>query len=151
MLKLSRFAPLALATLAVAAAPTAHAASAPIRYEGTTKEGTKMSFKLKGPWIDGIGVRMPYTCVSAQGGTPRAGIVYMIPLFKFRLGAQNATAKEEAGITKNYTFSSRGKPGKAISGSFRATWSELTGGATSSEMKILECVATVNFKIKPAR
>jgi hypothetical protein len=141
-------APLLVAVLAAGAtSPDAHAANG-IKYEGTTKEGTEMSFTLDGTWIDAIVIRAPATCVSAQGGT-RARVFRFDPPFKFRLG-RTAKATDETSITRHYTMKTKGKRGKAITGSFEVNWSELDG-ISSADMKIFECIATASFKLKPKR
>ena len=109
-----------------------------------------MSFTLNGTWIDGISIRMPSTCVSAQGGTPRANVIFWLPPFRFRLGT-TAKATDDTSITTHYTLKTKGKPGKAITGKMEANWSELGGGATSAEMKIWECLSTASFKLKPKK
>ena len=131
-----------------AASPDAHAAKS-IKYEGKTKEGTEMSFTLNGRWVDNIAVRMPTSCVSAQGGA-RAHVIYFLPPFKWKLGTQGK-ATDDTSITRHYFMLTKGKAGKAISGKMSVNWSELSPGATSYDMKIWECLGTVNFKLKPKR
>jgi hypothetical protein len=143
-------APLAAAVLTAGLAPTADAAKG-MRYEGKTAEGTKISFNVNGPWVENISISAPTSCVSAQGSGAAARIYMYLPPFKFKLGAQNVKAKETTGITKNYTFSTKGRAGKAISGKFEVNYSMLGGGTTSDTMFILECLGTANFKVKPTR
>ena len=141
-------APLLAAVLAGgAASPDAHAAKG-IKYEGKTKEGTRISFTLDGTWIDAITIAAPFSCVSAQGGA-KARILRFDPPFKFRLG-RTAKATDDTSITRHYTLKTKGKPGKAITGKFEVNWSELDG-ISSADMKIWECIATANFKLKPKR
>ena len=139
---------LAVVATAGLVGPDAHAAKG-IRYEGMTKEGTKMSFTLNGTWIDGVSIRMPSTCVSAQGGT-RANVIFWLPPFRFRLGT-TAKATDETSITRHYTLKTKGKPGKTITGSMEVNWSELGLGATTAEMKIWECISTARFTLRPKR
>jgi hypothetical protein len=129
--------------------PDAQAAKG-IRYEGMTKEGTKMSFTLNGTWIDGLSIRMPSTCVSAQGGTPRANVIFWLPPFRFRVGT-TAKATDETSITRHYTLKTAGKPGRAITGRMEVNWSEVGLAATTAEMKIWECLSTARFTIRPKR
>ena len=139
---------LTVAVAAGAASPDAHAAKG-IKYEGKSKEGTEVSFTLYGTWIDGIEISAPMSCVSAQGGVPRARVVRFWPPFKFRLG-RTGKATDETSITKHYTLKTTGKPGKAITGKFEVNWSELDGYSPDT-YKILTCLATANFKLKPKR
>jgi hypothetical protein len=146
--KLLLVALLAVVALAGLGGPDAHAKGT--KYEGMTKEGTKMSFTLNGTWIDGMSIRMPSSCVSAQGGTPRANVIFWLPPFRFRLGT-TAKATDETGVTRHYTLQTKGKPGKTITGKMEVNWSELGLGATTAEMKIWTCLSTARFSIKPKR
>src|SRR5688572_8437671 len=105
-----------VAAVLLAGATDAHAAKG-IKYEGKTKEGTDMSFTLNGTWVDNIQISAPMSCVSAQGGVPRARVVSFWPPFKFRLG-RTGKATDDTSITKHYTLKTKGKPGKAITGKF---------------------------------
>ena len=141
-------APLVAAVLAGGAAgPDAHAAKG-IKYEGKSKEGTEVSFTLDGTWLDNVVISAPFSCVSAQGGA-KARLYRFYPPFKFRLG-RTAKATDDTSITRHYTLKTKGKPGKAITGKFEVNWSELDG-ISSADMKIWECIATANFKLKPKR
>ena len=140
---------LAVVVAAGLGGPDAQAAKG-LRYEGLTKEGTKMSFTLNGTWIDGLSIRMPSTCVSAQGGTPRANVIFWLPPFRFRLGT-TAKATDDTSVTRHYTLRTKGKPGKAITGSMEVNWSELGLAATAAEMKIWECLSTARFTVRPKR
>ena len=140
---------LAIVVAAGGAAPDAHAAKAKgIEYAGTTKEGTQLTFTLRGDKIYWMTIRAPFSCVSAQGGA-KARILRFDPPFWFRLG-MTGKATDDTSITRHYTVKTKGKPGKAITGSFAVNWSEVDG-ISSADMKIWECIATANFKAKPKR
>ena len=142
-------APLVAAVLAGGAAgPDAHAAKKRIEYEGKTKEGTEISFTLIKDKIYWMTIYAPFSCVSAQGGA-KARILRFDPPFWFRLG-MTGKATDDTSITRHYTVKTKGRPGKAITGSFSVNWSELDG-ISSADMKIWECIATANFKVKPKR
>lgn len=141
-------APLLVAVLAAgAAAPDAQAAKG-IQYEGKTKEGTELSFEVRGTKIYNLVIAAPFSCVSAQGGA-KSRILRFYPPFWFRIG-MTGKATDETSITRHYTLTTKGKPGKAITGKFSVNWSEVDG-ISSADIKLWECLATANFKLRPKR
>lgn len=153
MNRITALAALTAVSLAAAVAPAAADAKAkPIQYEGKTKEGSPISFQLDGKWVDAISTMVPYSCVSAQGGPPTAGLTSWAPPYKFRLGSKEAKVTvEEPWPTKNYTITVTGKKGRAISGKLWVNYSMTVPYANSYGYRILTCQATASFKVKPKR
>jgi hypothetical protein len=149
MLKKNLLAP-ALAAVALVATPGAADAAKPMKYAGKTKEGTKITFALDGPWVDQISTLLPHTCVSAQGGPPTAGMTPWAPPYKFRLGSVDAKVTvEDPWPTTHYTITVKGKRGRAIRGKLAANWAmtvPYNGG-----WRILECISTGSFTAKPKK
>ena len=141
----------AVTAFAPAAADAAKPKPKPVEYVGKTKEGTKISFAVvEGQWVTAINTALPYSCVSAQGGPPTAGMVHYAPFRDFRLGAKDVKVNiEEPWPTKNYTITTSGKLGRAITGKLAANYSMTVG--TSDYWRILTCNATGSFTAKPVK
>jgi hypothetical protein len=140
---------LAAASLVVAAlalAPAAAPASArSVPYAGKTKEGSKITFTLAHGWLDGLSTMVPTTCVSAQGGTPKATLWPWSPPYKYRLGR---TAKVTTGDpTRHYKITSH-RHGRRITGKLSLNFSLLADDGWGG-YKILTCYGTASFKAKP--
>ena len=141
---------LAVCSLA-ALAPAGADAAKKTKYVGKTVEGTKISFVLDGKWVDQISTMLPYSCVSAQGGPPTAGLTSWAPPYKFTLGSRDAKVTvEEPWPTKNYTITVTGKRGKAIKGKLAVNYA-MTVPYEWGSYRILTCNATGSFTARPKR
>jgi len=152
MNRTATLAAIAAALLTAAVPAAADAKAKPLQYEGKTKEGSKISFVLDGRWVDQISTMVPYSCVSAQGGPPTAGLIPWTPPYKFALGShEEKVTVEEPWPTKNYTITVTGKKGRAISGKLWVNYSMTVPYANSYGYRILTCQGTASFKVKPKR
>jgi hypothetical protein len=140
---------IAAATLVTVAAPAAHAA--PVRYAGKTDEGSKVSFVVSHGKLRSLETMVPTSCVSAQGGTPRAGLDLFEPPGGFALGRtikrtveKQDTAMTYYDVTKNYTVTTR-RSGKTIKGELAVNWSWVD----VSVPKLYTCVGNARFSAKP--
>jgi hypothetical protein len=152
MLKTRRIATIVLASCAAAAlAPSGAEAAKKTAYAGKTVEGSKISFVLDGKWVDQISTMVPYSCVSAQGGPPTAGMTSWAPPYKFQLGSRDAKVTvEEPWPTRNYTITVTGKRGKAIRGKLAVNYS-MTVPYEWGTYRILTCNGTASFTAKPKK
>jgi hypothetical protein len=138
----------AAAALSAAGSASASASAAGVPYGGTTKEGTKIAFDLKDGWVDHIQSRVPTSCVSAQGGTPRVTIDLWDPPFKFRLGRKGTVKVTEPYPTRHFTFTSR-RVGRTIRGTLALSYSRLVNSAWGGDYLILTCSGTASFTVRP--
>ena len=152
MTRTLRLTAIAIAATAVAAlAPSGAEAAKTTQYAGKTAEGTKISFVLDGRWVDRISTMVPYSCVSAQGGPPTAGLTSWAPPYKFTLGSRDAKVTvEEPWPTKNYTITVTGKRGRTIRGKLAVNYS-MTVPYEWGSYRILTCNGTASFTAKPKR
>ena len=96
-----------IASLAIAAAPAGAIQSG--SYKAKTKNGFKMSFKVKGNKVGKFNGLVPASCISPTGGTRVGGEVFQPP-GKFKIGkTRKAKAKQRSAmgsssgkVTKNY-------------------------------------------------
>ena len=153
MLPTRRIATAVLALCAAAAiAPAGADAAKKTQYAGKTVEGSKISFVLDGSWVDQISTLVPYSCVSAQGGPPTAGLTSWEPPYMFKLGSRDAKVTvEEPWPTKNYTITVTGKRGKTIRGKLAVNYSMTVPTAAWGGYRILTCNGTASFTAKPKR
>jgi hypothetical protein len=140
---------LAAIALLVVAVPSAQAA--PVRYAGKTDGGSKITFQVSNGKLRSLETMVPTSCVSAQGGTPRAGLDLFQPPGGFRLGRKvkrsaekQDTAMTYYDVTKNYTVTTR-RSGKAIKGELAVNWSWVD----VSVPKIYTCLGNASFSAKP--
>ena len=140
----------AAAVTALAAAAPSDAAPRKVAYAGKTAEGTRITFVLDGPWLDRIDTMLPYSCVSAQGGPPTAGLTQWAPPYMFRLGARDAKVTvEEPWPTRNYTITTSGRRGRAIRGRLAVNYAMTVPYLDG--YRILTCNATGSFTARPRR
>jgi hypothetical protein len=137
-------------TVAAALPAAGSAVAASVPYSGTTKEGTKIAFDLKDGWVDHIQSRVPTSCVSAQGGTPRVTIDLWDPPFRFRLGMKGTVKVTEPYPTRHFTFSSR-RVGRTVRGTLALSYSQLVNSAWGGDYLILTCSGTASFTVHPRR
>jgi hypothetical protein len=134
-----------VAALAVAGPAAARSS----KYQGKTKEGTKVSFALSGKWVDQFRSSVPTTCVSAQGGNPFLTIKTWAPPYKYLLG-RRAQVKYTDPYTTNYTISTKKAGRKKITGKLALSYSMLASN-TFAGYHILTCYGTASFTAKLAR
>jgi hypothetical protein len=133
-----------LATVAAARIPaSAGAAPRVLHFKGKTKEGTKISFVLKNGWVDQLDARLPTTCVSAQGGTPKVDLTWWQIPYKFRIGAK---AKIDYGDPTQHYHISTHRSGNRVSGHLSDNYS-LLGSDSFGDYILYECLATANFSL----
>lgn len=148
---MNRIHAVALAAAAFLAVAVPAASAAPVRYAGKTDGGSKISFQVSGGKLRSVKTMVPTSCVSAQGGTPRAGLDLFEPPGGFALGRsvkrtaeKQDTAMAYYDVTKHYTVSTR-RSGKAIKGALAVNWSWVD----ASVPKIYTCVGNASFSAKP--
>src|SRR4051812_21852664 len=138
----------ALAIVAALALAGPAAAKSP-KYQGKTKEGTKVSFVLSGKWVDQFQSSVPTTCVSAQGGNPFVTSHTWAPPYKYLLG-RRAQVKHTDPYTTTYTISTKKAGGKKIKGTLALSYSMLANN-TFGGYRILTCYGTASFTVKRAK
>jgi hypothetical protein len=145
MLKRTLVTAIAVALLIPAAAL---AKTKTLHYKGKTKEGTKISFIVKKGWVDQFSTGLPFTCISAQGGTPLVGIEQWTIPYKYKLGYK---AKVDYGDpTEHYHIETHRKKGNRVVGKLSINWSRLDYSWGSGYF-IRHCLATGSFSLKPKK
>jgi len=121
-------------------------------YAGKTKEGTEISFAYRKGRIALLDTRLPSTCASGQGGTPRVRISLFDPpdslVFKAN-GRESQFKVTEPWPERYYTVTAR-RRGKKVTGKLRLSWSLLIPDSIGG-YSILTCVGTGNFSVKAVK
>lgn len=144
MLKRHLLTLIAVTALLAASADAASAQSHVLKFRGKTREGTKVSFALNGPWIDKFTTLLPATCISAQGGVPRVDFADWTIPYKYRVGYKAQVKYGDP--TRYYTITTR-RRGNRITGKLQESYSLLDTDGWGGWM-IRHCLATGNFSLR---
>ena len=143
-----------LASLAIAAAPAGATQSG--SYKAETKNGFKVSFKVKGNRVSKFNGLVPASCISPTGGTRVGGEVFQPP-GKFKIGKTRKVKAKQRGamgssgkITKNYKVTLERAKNGGLKGKLHVNFSFLTFeyGLYGSSLKTWICRGDDTFTVR---
>jgi hypothetical protein len=149
---------IALAALLACAASAS--AAKPVKYQGKTSGGHKVTFKLvKGKKVVQFVTATPTQCIAIQGGgAPISGADLWNPPIYFLVNHDNLKWQGMAKpafhyneVTKNYEVSSKKLRNGTIRGKIRQQYSFLVPKYPIGTFVIYSCLGSATFSAKPVR
>ena len=147
---------IAVVACAVMAVPASATAAKPVKYNGKTSSGHKVTFTLKGKQVNKFVTGAPVTCIPIQGGGQNfVGAEPMVLWFRINRTEEFQAKLKPAfyynEVTMNFRVTTKKFRNGGINGQLRWQYQFLIPKYPIGTFSIYSCLGEASFSAKPKR